>query len=91
VRMALGQTPSGLRLAVVMQGFRLVALSIAVGLVAASLTTRLLGGMLYDVSPRDPVTFALVALFLMVVALVACYVPARRASRVDPLMALRAE
>jgi putative ABC transport system permease protein len=91
VRMALGQTPAGLRLAVVIQGFRLIMLSIAVGLVAASLTTRLLGGMLYDVSPRDPLTFALVALFLMGVALVACYVPARRASRVDPLMALRAE
>jgi ABC-type lipoprotein release transport system permease subunit len=62
-----------------------------VGLVGAALATRLLSGLLYGVSPGDPLTFASVAVLLAVVALVASYAPARRASRADPLSILRSD
>jgi predicted lysophospholipase L1 biosynthesis ABC-type transport system permease subunit len=89
VRIALGETPNRLTRAVVLQGARLVGASIAVGLVGAMAATRLLSGLLYGVSPGDPLTFAGVSLALAAVALAACYVPARRASRADPLSILR--
>ena len=91
IRVALGETPAGLRRWVVVRGMRLVVASAALGVVAALLAMNAVQGMLYEVSPFDPMTFAAVLLFLVAVAAVACYVPAQRASRADPLEALRAE
>ena len=73
------------------QGLRLALIGIGVGLVGAFGTTRFLKTVLYNVTPTDPVSFGVVALFLTLVALVASYVPARRAMGVDPLVALRNE
>ena len=91
IRLALGAgQPAVLRL-VMSQGARLTLLGVMVGLVAASGLTRLMQGMLYGVSPLDPVTFIMVGVALALVALLATYFPARRATRVDPVVALRAE
>ena len=73
------------------QGFRLTALGIFIGLVAALGLTRLMSSQLYQLSPNDPVTFATVAIVLAVVAMAACYIPSLRATRVDPMVALRNE
>jgi predicted permease len=89
VRIALGETPNRLTRSVVLQGARLVGVSIALGLAGALAATRLLAGLLYGVTPGDPLTFVSVSLALAAVALVACYLPARRASRADPLSILR--
>ena len=91
IRLALGEDPRHTRLNVVMGGMRLVLISIAIGLVGSLLVTRLIVGLLYDVSPADPVTFAGIGVLLGGVALLACYLPARRATRVDPALALRSE
>ena len=91
VRMALGAGRGQVFVMVVGRGSRLAAAGIAIGLVVALAATRLLRGLLYGVQPTDPVTFAAVAALLMAVAIVACAVPARRATRVDPLIALRGE
>ncbi len=91
VRMALGaQTGDVLRL-VIRQGMALTLTGIAIGLGAAFLLTRSLKGMLFGVSPADPLTFALIATLLAALALLACYIPARKATKVDPLLALRRE
>jgi predicted permease len=91
IRMALGAQVGDVTRLVVQQGARLAAIGIAVGLVGALALTRVLASLLYGVSARDPLTFAGVAAVLGAVALMATYVPARRAARVDPLMAIRSE
>jgi predicted permease len=91
VRMALGQSPASLRVAILRQGVKLAMVSVAVGLVGALLTTRFIARLLYQVSPTDPVTFGAVAMFLLVVAGMASLIPAWRASRADPIAALKAD
>jgi ABC-type antimicrobial peptide transport system permease subunit len=76
---------------VLRQGLTLSLLGIAAGVCVSLAATRVLTGLLYGVAPTDPVTFATVALVLVAVALIACLVPARRAMRVDPIVALRYE
>ena len=89
--MSLGARPSDVLRLILAEGLRLVITGVVVGIVAAFLLTRLLESMVYGVSPRDPLVFVLVSLVMIAVSLLACYVPARRASRVDPITALRYE
>ena len=91
VRVALGAERRDVLRLILGQGLRLALIGIGVGLVGAFGTTRFLKTVLYNVTPTDPVSFGVVALFLTLVALVASYVPARRAMGVDPLVALRNE
>jgi putative ABC transport system permease protein len=91
IRMALGAEPGAVVRLVVRQGLLLAGIGTGAGLLVALGVTRLLGSMLFEMSPSDPVTFAGVAAGLVVVATVACFIPARRAARVDPMEALRYE
>jgi putative ABC transport system permease protein len=91
IRMALGAQPANVRGMVVGQALRMGATGLAIGVFGALAVARLLGGLLFNVSPSDPPTFTAVCAMLLAVVLVAAYFPARRATRVDPIAALRAE
>lgn len=91
VRMAIGAQTGNVLGMVLGEGLRLAILGAGIGLAGSFFAARLLSGMLFGITAGDPVTFAGVAMLLVVVALVACYIPARRATRVDPLVALRYE
>jgi putative ABC transport system permease protein len=89
--MAIGAQRGDLLWMVLGRGLRLTALGIAMGLLLSAAATRLLGGLLYGMSPLDPVSFAAASLAWTAVAMLASYVPARRAMQVDPVVALRWE
>ncbi len=91
IRLALGEDPRHTRRDVIARGMRLVLPSILVGIVGSLVLTRFLGGLLYQTSPHDPLTLGGIAVLLTAVALAACYLPARRATAVDPAIALRSE
>jgi putative ABC transport system permease protein len=91
VRIALGAQRSTVLRLVIAQGVRLTLTGVAVGLVAALAAARLLQSLLFGVGPRDPATLVGVPVLLIVVAVIACYLPARRAASVDPSIALRAD
>jgi len=91
IRMALGAKRSDVLRLVVTEGFGLTVVGLILGLAGAFASTRVLRNLLFEVGPTDPFTFIAVSLSLLAVALLACYIPARRATKVDPLVALRYE
>jgi putative ABC transport system permease protein len=91
IRVALGAQSHHVLRMVIGQGMKLVMFGIAIGLVAAFALTRLMRALLFGVSATDPLTFTVIALLLSAVALLACWIPARRATKVDPLISLRSE
>ena len=91
IRIALGARGEEVTRMVTRQGFLLAMVGVVVGLGCSLVATRVMTGLLYNVSATDPWTFVAVALMMALVALLASYLPARRASRVDPIQALRAE
>jgi putative ABC transport system permease protein len=91
IRMALGAEPTRVMRQILKHGLSLALAAVAIGTVASLALTRLMSSLLFGVSPTDPATFSVVAVLLVAVSLAACYVPARRAMRVDPVTALRSE
>jgi ABC-type antimicrobial peptide transport system permease subunit len=91
IRLALGAARAAVVRMVLLDGLRLTLIGVAIGVAGALTLTRLLSGLLFGVSAFDPLTFTAIALLLAGVALAACWLPARRAASVDPLVALRVE
>jgi len=91
IRMALGASTGDVVAMVLRQGVRLAGAGVAAGVTGALLTTRVISALLFGVSPRDPWTLVALSATLTAVALLACYIPARRATQVDPIRALRYE
>jgi putative ABC transport system permease protein len=91
IRLALGAHAANVRALIVRQGLLLTALGLAAGLIVSLMATPVLQSMLVNLPATDPVTFAGVSVLLIAIALVACYVPARRATRIDPMVTLRCE
>jgi putative ABC transport system permease protein len=89
IRMALGAQAIDVLWMVIWRGLSLALIGVTLGVAAALALTRVMKNLLFEVNPTDPVTFALIALLLVVIALIASYIPARRATKVDPLQALR--
>jgi ABC-type antimicrobial peptide transport system permease subunit len=91
LRLALGASPAALLRLVLSEGLSLAATGVVLGLIGAFLTTQLMSAMLFGVAPHDAFTFVVVPLLLFCAAAMGCLVPARRAMRVDPIVALRTE
>jgi len=91
IRMALGADRDSVIRMVLRQASTVIGIGLVVGLAAAAATGRALAGLLFNLTPTDPMTLGIVAVILAAVALLACYLPARRATRIDPIQALRAE
>ncbi len=91
LRMALGATPANVRRQVVSQGTKVVLIGVVIGVGAAIGATRFLGALLYEVKAVDPIVFALMSIMMLAIGMLASYMPARRASRVDPMVSLRSE
>jgi ABC-type antimicrobial peptide transport system permease subunit len=91
IRLALGARPSEVRRMVVMDGMKQALAGVVIGVAGAIWLTRMMTSLLFGVTPGDPLTLATVATLLLATAALACYVPARRATRVDPLIVLRTE
>jgi putative ABC transport system permease protein len=91
IRMSLGAEPRNIVKLVMGQGMRLALIGVAIGIAASLVLTRLISTLLFGVSATDPLAFSVAAVVLVTTALVACYLPARRATRVDPIVVLRSE
>lgn len=91
IRLALGGDPPEFVRLVIGEGMSLSAVGIVIGIGGSLVLSRLLSSLLYGIGPRDPVTFVVIAALLSAAALLACYIPARRASKVDPVIALRCD
>jgi putative ABC transport system permease protein len=91
IRIALGAQARDILRMVIWRGLRLTLAGVALGVAAALALTRVMKNLLFEVSPTDPMTFSLIALLLIGVALIASYIPARRATKVDPLQSIRCE
>ena len=89
LRMALGASADDVLRLIFSRGLRLTTIGLIIGAIAALLLTRLMENLLYKVSPRDPIAFSSALIILILVTLLACFLPARRATRIDPVRALR--